>query len=362
MGKDYYEILGVNKDASKEDIKKAYKRLAKKYHPDLNKDSGSAEKFKEINEAAAVLGDEEKRGRYDQTGTVEGEPFSGFDFRDFMGAGFNFENIFDQFFGGGGGFRRRRGPARGNDLRYDLEISLEDAAFGDKKSIVVPRLEKCSKCGGSGAESESDVDTCDRCNGQGIVRREQRTPFGLFASTTTCSKCKGQGKYIKKECVVCDGTGVVKKSRKIEINIPAGAEEGMHLRLRGEGEAGEKGGDYGDLFVVLHEIPHKVFRREGNDIYVKVPLDFVTAALGGEIHVPTLKGSATLKIPPGTQSNTVFNMKDKGIHYLQGHGRGNEKVEVIIGVPEKLSKNQKEMLKEFQKSTNKKSILSKVFE
>ncbi len=360
MAKDYYQILGVNKNATKEEIKIAYKRLAKKHHPDLNKEAGSAEKFKEINEAAAVLGDDEKRQRYDQTGSVEGEPFSGFDFRDFTGGGFDFESIFDQFFGGG--FRGRRSPARGNDLRYDIEISLEEAAHGVTKTIVVPRLEQCSKCDGLGAASASDVVNCDKCNGHGVVRREQRTPFGIFASTTTCPKCKGQGKYIKNECVVCDGTGVVRKSKKIEVAIPAGAEEGTHLRLRGEGEAGEKGGPAGDLFVVLHEKTHSHFVREGTDLHVKVDLDFVTATLGGEIDVPTLDGSASLKIPSGTQSNTLFRMKGKGIPSLHGGDVGAEKVEVIITVPEKLNKRQRELLEEFQKESSKKGFFKKVFE
>ncbi|MBI4440487.1 molecular chaperone DnaJ [Candidatus Woesearchaeota archaeon] len=358
MAKDYYQILGVGKDASKEEIKTAYKRLAKKYHPDLNKEHGTAEKFKEINEAASVLADDEKRRRYDQTGNVEGEPFSGFDFRDFMGAGFDVEGIFDEFLGGS--FRKRR-PSRGNDLRYDLDMTLEEAAAGAAKTINVPRLEQCTKCKGLGAESESDVVTCDRCNGHGAVRREQRTPFGIFASTTTCSKCKGQGKYIKNECAECDGTGLVRKSRKIEFEIPAGAEEGMHLRLRGEGEAGGKGGLNGDLFVVLHEKPHDTFRREGNDIIVSVPIDFATAALGGEIEVPTLAGKATLKIPSGTQSNTIFRMKEKGIPGLHG-GHGSEKVEVVVKVPERLSRRQKELLEEFQKESGKKSFIGKIFE
>ncbi|HLC65846.1 MAG TPA: molecular chaperone DnaJ [Candidatus Nanoarchaeia archaeon] len=359
MAKDYYKILGVNKDATKEEIKTAYKRLAKKHHPDLNKETGAADKFKEINEAASVLADDEKRRRYDQTGTVEGEPFSGFDFRDFMGAGFDFEGIFDEFFGGG--FRRRRGPQRGNDLRYDLDITLEEAATGATKAINVPRLEQCPKCNGLGAESESDIVTCEKCNGHGVVRREQRTPFGIFASTSTCSKCKGQGRYIKNECAECDGTGLVRKSRKIEVEIPAGAEEGMHLRLRGEGEAGGKGAPYGDLFVVLHERPHDTFQREGSDIVVKVPIDFATAALGGEIEVPTLTGKATLKIPAGTQSSTIFRMRDKGIAGLHG-GHGSEKVEVVVKVPEKLTKKQRELLEEFQKESGKKSFIGKMFE
>ena len=240
--KDYYETLGVEKNATKEEIKKAYKKLAKKYHPDLNKGEGATEKFKEINEAAAVLGDDEKRSQYDQFGSAgdQFQGFGGFDFSDFMsdisGSGFDFDNIFDRFFGGGS---RRRGPSRGPDLRYDIEITLEEAAKGVKKSITLPKLAKCDKCRGSGAESDSDIGTCPDCEGSGMYRRTQRTPFGVFSTVTTCRKCGGQGKYIKNECVNCDGTGVVKENRKISINIPAGAEEGTNLRVQGEGQAGQ---------------------------------------------------------------------------------------------------------------------------
>lgn len=353
--KDYYKILGVDKTATKEEIKKAYKNLAKKYHPDLNKDAGAVDKFKELNEAAAVLADDEKRNQYDQYGTTAdkmGGGFEGFDFSDFMssGTGFDFDEIFESFFGGGP-FRstRRRSPSRGNDLRYDIEITLEEAATGATKQITVPRLEQCTKCHGSGAESGSDVLNCPNCNGTGIQRRTQRTPFGLFSTTTTCGKCRGQGKYIKNECTECDGTGVVKNTRKLEIKVPAGSEEGTNLRVVGEGEAGEKGATSGDLYILIHVKEHETFERHGDDIYVKVGIPFTTAALGGEVEVPTLTEKATLKIPAGTQSNTIFRMKGKGIPYLHGHGQGNENVEVVIEVPEKLTKRQKELLQEFEK-------------
>ena len=368
--KDYYKTLGVDKNATKEDIKKAYKRLAKKYHPDLNKSEDATEKFKEINEAAAVLADDEKRSQYDQFGTTSeqfggGRGFEGFDFSDFMsdiGGSFDFDSIFESFFGGGPFRSRRRGPRRGADLRYDLEIALEEAATGAIKHIVIPRLEQCTKCHGSGAESEDDIVNCPDCNGTGMQRRTQRTPFGMFSTTTTCGKCHGQGKYIKKECAVCDGTGVVKKTRKLEIKVPAGAEEGTNLRVSGEGEAGEKGAEAGDLYIIIHVKDHEIFERHGDDIYVKVQIPFTVAALGGEVEVPTLEGKAKLKIPAGTQNNTIFRMRDRGIIYLHGHGKGNENVEVVIEVPEKLSKEQKELLKEFEKeSKSKKGFFGKIF-
>ncbi len=365
--KDYYKILGVEKNATKEEIKRAYKNLAKKYHPDLNKDPGAADKFKEINGAAAVLADDEKRSQYDQYGATAdvGKGFEGFDFSDFMssGAGFDFDDIFESFFGGGS-FRstRRRGPSRGNDLRYDLEITLEEAAAGATKQIIVQRLEQCAKCHGSGAESSSDIVNCPDCNGSGVQRRTQRTPFGLFSTTATCGKCRGQGKYIKNECTACDGTGVVKNTRKLEIKVPAGAEEETNLRVAGEGEAGGKGAASGDLYIIIHVREHSVFERHDDDIYVKVHIPFTIAALGGEVEVPTLSGKANLKIPAGTQSSTIFRMKGKGIPYLHGHGQGNENVEVIVEVPDKLTKRQKELLQEFEKENkDKKGFFNWVF-
>lgn len=367
MPKDYYKTLGIESNATKEEVKKAYKKLAKKYHPDLNKSKDAAEKFKEINEAAAVLADDEKRTQYDQYGTTAeqfGRGFEGFDFSDFMsdisGAGFDFDSIFEGFFGGRSPFRQRR-ARRGADLRYDLEITLNEAAEGAKRHIVIPRLESCTKCHGSGAESESDIVSCPDCNGSGIKKRTQRTPFGFFSTTSTCGKCRGQGKYIKKECVVCDGTGVVKKTRKLEIKVPTGAEEGTNLRVHREGEAGEKGAEPGDLYVIIHLREHEIFERHGDDIYVKVPIPFAIAALGGEIEVPTLDGKAKLKIPAGTQNNTIFRMEGKGIPYLHDHGRGDENVEVVIEVPEKLSKKQKELLKEFEQANKKKGFFGKIF-
>ncbi len=349
--KDYYKILGIGKNASQDEVKAAYKKLAKQYHPDLNKSPGSAEKFKEINEAAAVLGDPQKRQQYEQFGAAgeQSQGFSGFDFSDFMSdagtMGFDFDSIFENFFGG----RRERRRQRGSDLRYDLEIELDDAAFGATKTLNIPRTEQCQKCHGSGAESPSDIVACDECNGKGVSTRTQRTPFGMFSTTTTCRKCRGQGKYIRNECHECDGRGVVQRTRKLEVKIPAGAVDGTNLRMQSEGEAGERAAESGDLYVVIHVKPHKIFERDGSDIYTKVHLLFTTAALGGEIEVPTLKGKATLKIPAGTQSSTIFRMRHQGIPSLHGHSVGDENVEVVISVPEKLTKKQKKLLEDFEK-------------
>ncbi len=361
--KDYYKILGVGKNASKEEIKAAYKKLAKQHHPDLNKSPGASEKFKEINEAAAVLGDDQKRQQYDQFGTA-GEQFRGFegyDFSDVMsdigGFGFDFDGIFENLFSG----RQARRRQRGSDLRYDLEIELEDAAFGAAKTISVPRLEECDKCGGTGAESSSGIASCNECGGRGATTRTQRTPFGLFSTTSTCRKCRGQGRYIKDECKACGGRGAVRKTRKIEIKIPAGATDGTNLRVQGEGEAGEKGMPQGDLYIVVHVNPHRIFERHGNDVYAKVPVSFATAALGGEIEVPTLNGKAALKIPAGTQSGTVFRMKGLGIPDLHSHHIGNQNVEAYITVPEKLTKKQKQLLEEFEKEKGEKGIFKGIF-
>ncbi|MDO8481382.1 MAG: molecular chaperone DnaJ [Nanoarchaeota archaeon] len=356
MAKDYYQTLGVGKNATKEDVKKAYKKLAKQFHPDLNKSADAEQKFKEINEAAAVLGDDAKRSQYDQFGDAEsykraagGNGASGFDFggfRDF--AGFDFGDIFDQFFSGGMNGGQRRRSKRGSNIRVDIEITLENAAQGTIKILSIPREERCPQCQGTGAASPEDITTCSECNGAGVSRRTQRTPFGVFATTSTCGTCRGRGKTIEIECEECDGTGLVKKTRKIEVKVPPGAEEGTNLRVTGEGEAGEEGADAGDLYVIIHVKEHELFERRADDLYIKVEIPFTTAALGGEVEVPTLLGKASLRIPAGTQSNTVFKMRDKGIPYLHGSGQGDELVEVVVAVPKSLSKRQKELLEEFE--------------
>jgi len=352
--KDYYNVLGVKKGASKEEIKKAYKKLAKKYHPDVNKtDDGAADRFKEINEAASVLGDDKKREQYDRFGTAD-PGFGG------QGAhGFDFGDIFDTFFGGGGSsFGGRRRSRRGADLQYDMEIDLEEAAFGATKHIIIPKLETCDKCKGTGAKSESSIKTCDQCRGSGKVTRQQRTPFGIFQTTTTCRRCNGSGKMIKDFCPLCDGQGRVKKSRKIEIKIPKGVTNGSRLRISGEGEAGEAGSQSGDLYIVLHIRPHDIFDRSGNDLYTQAKISFVLAALGGEIEAPTIEGkNAIIKIPAGTQPGTIFRLSGKGMPSLHGYGTGDLKVKVDIEVPKKLGKKQKELLKEFDKDMKKNKTL-----
>lgn len=362
MAKDYYEILGVPRTASIDEIKAAYRKLAKKHHPDLNKSPDATEKFKEINEAASVLGDPKKREAYDQFGTT-GEGFSagggGFGFSDFGGfAGMGAENVdindlFEQFFGGtfGGGSRGRGGrrQRKGSDLIYELEVSLEEAASGVLKTVTIPRMEKCPDCNGSGAATENSIRECGECNGSGMVQRTQRIAFGAFTTTSNCPKCKGAGRVITNPCKTCHSRGRVEKVRKIDVKIPAGVDNGHRLRVQGEGEAGEHNAQPGDLYIAVRVRPHRIFERRGNDIYAEIPVPFTTAALGGEIEVPTLEGKATLKIPPGTQGNTVFRMAGRGIPDIGSRDKGDENIKVTVAVPEKLSKRQQELLKEFEK-------------
>lgn len=366
MTTDYYKVLGISKDASPKDIKKAYLRMAKKYHPDLNKDANASEKFKEINEAASVLGDTRKKEQYDRFGTTTsgyGAGVGGFDFSD-MGSyanfGFDFADIFDRVFNQGVGGGRQRRATKGADLHYDLEIDLEEAASGVGKDLHLPRLERCTKCKGSGAEHESDIEKCETCNGQGIVQQIQRIAFGTFTTATTCGKCRGTGQFIKNECSLCDGDGRIEKSRTIEVKIPAGIDTGNTLRIAGEGEAGEHAAPSGDLFITVHVRLHKLFEREGTELMIEYPVSFATASLGGELEVPTLDGKAMLKIPAGTQSNTVFRMKDKGLPDLNTGDMGSENVRVIVEVPKRLSHKQKELLKDFAKE-EKKGFLKKMF-
>lgn len=364
MSKDYYKTLGVEKNATKEQIKKAYKKLAKKYHPDLNKEAGAADKFKEINEAAAVLGDEKKREQYDRFGTADfgqgAGGFSGFDFSNMGGFGFDFEEIFDTFFGGG---RRRHGPRRGADLEYEMEITLEEAAEGVTKKISIPRLDACEECKGSGAESESDINICGTCNGRGSVIRQQRTPFGIFQTQTTCPKCRGEGKSIEKECKKCSGEGRVRKTHKLDVDVPKGVFDSARLRIAAAGQGGPHGGPPGDLYIRIVMKEHEIFQRVEDDIYLEAHITFAQAVLGDEIEVPTLLGKAKMKIPASTQSHTVFRLKGKGIPHLRGYGSGDQKVRAIVDVPKSISKKQKDQIKEFDKSVKKqKNIFEKVKE
>lgn len=366
MTKDYYSTLGVSKDASQEEIKKAYKKLAKKYHPDLNKSPDASEKFKEINEAATVLGDSRKREQYDQFGTADFAQFGGqgFDFSQFgRGFGFDFGKIFDEIFTGFGGQgfdifgSRKRGPSRGRDMLYDIEVTLEEAASGTKKQVEIDSYIECRKCHGTGAERKADIITCTECNGTGMTRHTRRTPFGMFATQTTCSKCQGTGEFIETPCSECDGEGRLEKEIRFEVKIPVGVDTGTRLRVQGKGEAGEKGASNGDLYVDICVKKHEHFERHGNDIYVNAQVPFATAALGGEIEVPMLDGKKSIKIPAGTQGGKTFRMKGKGLPDLHDHEIGDLNVIVQIDVPKKLSSRQKELLKEFAENTKKKGWL-----
>jgi molecular chaperone DnaJ len=367
MAKDYYKILGVEKNASRDEIKKAYKRLAKQHHPDINKAAGSADKFKEINEAAAVLADEEKRAHYDQYGTAEfpggAGPGAGFDFSGFNFSGSDFDDVFESFFGGGGnpfGFGgRRRGPRSGSDLRYDIEVELEDAVNGASREIRIPRYERCPECRGTGAAKDSAIKACPDCKGSGRVSVTRRTPFGMFQSVSTCGRCHGEGKVISEPCGECEGSGRVEVEREIKVDIPAGVENGTTLRLGGQGEAGEKGARQGDLYVVVHIKPHRLFERRGNDIYIDAPVSYVSMVLGDTVEVPTINGRAKLKIPPGTQSNTLFKMKEKGVPYLRGSSIGDQYVRVFPFIPDNLSAKQKSALTDFADSMGEKLAPSK---
>jgi molecular chaperone DnaJ len=352
--RDYYEVLGVDRNASEEEIKKAFRQLARKYHPDVNKDDPQAEaKFKEINEAYEILGDPQKRAAYDQFGHAGTDPnfnpgaggfggFGGFGDFGFEGVG----DIFDMFFGGGGR-RRRTGPERGADLRYDLSISFEEAAFGTKKTIKVPRLELCPECHGNRAKPGTPVVTCPVCKGSGQVQITQTTPFGRFINAHTCQRCGGEGKTVETPCPTCSGQGRVRRTREIDVTIQAGVDTGSKLRLAGEGEAGIRGGGYGDLYIVIHVKPHPIFQRQEDDVISEARIGIAQAALGATIDVPTLDGEVELRIPEGTQTGTVFRLKGRGIPHLRGHGRGDHHVQVKVEIPTKLNKEQREALRKY---------------
>lgn len=362
--KDYYKILGVEKSATKAEIKKAYKKLAMKYHPDRaskeNHDEYEA-KFKEISEAAAVLGDDKKRQQYDQFGSAAfsgggAGGFEGFDFSEmFRGAG-GFDDILDQLFGGGG--RRGSRARRGSDLLYEMDITLEEAFSGVEKEIPLNKLEHCEDCNGKGAHK---FDQCHHCQGSGVMKRVQRTAFGMFQQQGPCPYCKGSGNLPQDSCSECGGEGLVRKRKKIELSVPAGVEDGMRLRVAGEGEVGSNGGPSGDLYVVIHVKEHKYFVREGDDLHITVPISFTQAALGDDIEVPTINGKAKLKIPSGTQSETILRMKDKGMPNVRGHYEGDQMVKVHVEVPTKLSKKQKELIKDLKEDKPSKSFLKKIF-
>ncbi|RMD60320.1 MAG: molecular chaperone DnaJ [Nitrospirae bacterium] len=344
---DYYEILGISRDATEEEIKKAYRRQALKYHPDRNPgDKEAEEMFKKVNEAYACLSDPKKRAYYDRYGTLEG--FGGGRFTEtHYGTSFNdiFQDFFGDFFSTTTGRRRRPRPTRGHDLRYDLEITLEEAFTGVKKVIEIPRLELCPTCGGTGANpSGRGPMPCPECHGTGELHFRQ----GFFSVSRTCGRCGGSGQYIPDPCPDCRGNKVVQRYETVSIEVPRGVDSGMRLKLSGKGEAGKNGGPYGDLYVVIYVKPHSLFERKGDDLYCKIPISFPQAALGGEVEVPTIDGKKVkLKIPAGTQPGKLFHIKGMGMPRLQGYGRGDLLVEVYIEVPKKLSQRQKELLYEF---------------
>ncbi len=351
--RDYYEVLEIGREATDTDIKKAYRKLAKQYHPDVNPEDKSAEaKFKEVNEAYEVLSDPQKKARYDQYGHAGVDPNSfggagaGFGDFDFGGIG----DIFESFFGGGGfgrSSRGRSGPQRGADIKYSMQLTFEEAAFGVQKEISISRHENCSNCSGTGAKPGTSPETCKHCNGTGQVQYKQSTPFGQFVNVKTCDVCRGEGKIITNPCPDCNGKGKVKKTVKRTIDIPAGIDDGQTISMRGEGEPGSKGGPAGDVYITVAVKPHAIFKRQGNDVVCEMPITFVQAALGAELEVPTLDGKVKYSIPEGTQTGSIFRLKSKGIPYLRGNGRGDQYVKVEIDVPKKLNDKQKELLKQF---------------
>ncbi|ASS76100.1 molecular chaperone DnaJ [Tumebacillus algifaecis] len=344
--RDFYEVLGVGKDAAPEEIKKAYRKAARQYHPDVNKDDPSAaDKFKEVTEAYEVLSDSSKRSRYDQFGHQDPNSFGGGD--GFGGNGFG--DIFDMFFGGGG--RQRGGPQRGQDLQYQMQIDFKEAAFGADKEVEIPRWEECDTCEGSGAKPGTKVATCGTCRGTGQQEQVVSTPLGRMVNRTTCRTCSGSGKKIEQRCGTCHGEGKVRKRRTIKINIPSGVNTGNRIRIPGAGEMGSKGGPQGDLFIVFVVKEHDFFERDGEDVHCQVPLTFVQAALGDEIEVPTIDGKVKLKIPAGTQSGKVFRLRSQGIPHLNRNNiRGDQHVHVVVVTPTNLNDKQKELLRELASS------------
>ncbi|MCI6719345.1 MAG: molecular chaperone DnaJ [Butyricicoccus sp.] len=356
--RDYYEVLGVSKGASDDEIKKAHRKLAKKYHPDLNRDNPeAAEKFKELNEAYEVLSDKDKRAKYDQFGFAGVDPNYGAGQGGF-GGGFDMGDlgdIFGSFFGGGFGGgstrSRRNAPQRGETLQQRIMLSFEEAAFGCEKEITINRTETCEECGGSGAEPGTSPETCSNCRGSGVVTQTQRTPLGMFQTQGACPNCRGTGKIIRKPCKKCGGAGRVRKSKTLKVNIPAGIDDGQSIQLRGQGGAGVNGGPAGDVIVTISIRPHPIFTREGQDVVCEIPISFAQAALGDTLQVPTIDGKVSYDIPEGTQTGTVFRLKGKGIQNVNGRGRGDQYVRVNIEVPRNLTHRQKELLREFENST-----------
>ena len=356
--RDYYEVLGVSKGASEDEIKKAYKKLARKYHPDMNPgDKEAEEKFKEVNEANEVLSDPEKKARYDQFGFAGVDPSygAGAGGAGGYGGGFDFGDlgdIFGSFFGGGfgGGQTRRNGPQRGESIRASVSVTFTEAAFGCEKEVSIERSEQCTTCKGSGCAPGTTPEICPDCHGSGMVQVQQRTPMGVFASSRPCQRCRGTGKIIHQPCADCGGSGAVRKRKTIKVNIPAGIDHGQTISLRGQGNAGKNGGPAGDLLITVMVRPHELFRREGNDVFCEAPITFRQAVLGATLEIPTIDGQVKYDIPEGTQTGTVFRLRGKGIPVLNGRGRGDQYVTVTIETPRNLNREQKEALKKFDET------------
>ena len=351
---DYYKILGVEKNASDGDIKRAYKRLAKKYHPDLNPDNKEAEEmFKKVNEAYTILGDSEKRAQYDRFGHAAFEGGAGFGGFSSGFGGFEdiFGDIFGDFFGGGSSSRsRRRAPRRGDDLAFEYEIDFMDAVKGVQKEITIEKIDRCPICGGSGEEEANSRRTCSTCGGSGRVHVSQ----GFFSISQTCPNCHGEGEIIEKPCKNCGGRGLIRKEKKLSVNIPRGVYTGARLRLEGEGNAGPRGAEYGDLHIVIKVRPHELFKRENDDIFYELPISFTQAALGDEVEVPTIYGKEKIEIKPGTQCGDRIKLKGKGVENLRGYGRGDQIITFYVETPTNLTARQKELLQEFAELSGKK--------
>jgi molecular chaperone DnaJ len=359
--RDYYEVLGISKTADEAEIKSAFRKLAKEYHPDVSKDPNAEEKFKEIQEAYAVLSDQTKRSQYDQFGHAAfqgggagggfggagGFDFNGFDFGDI------FSDIFGSSFGFGGGGRNSNRPRKGNDISMRMHLSFEEAAFGVEKEVTINKYETCSACSGLGAESKNDVTVCPKCRGRGRVVMEQNTLFGRMQTETTCPTCEGTGEIIKNKCSVCGGAGRVRKATKVKVKIPSGIDDGQGFKLSGYGEAGRKGGVSGDLYISVNVKPHEIFIRDGLNIYLEMPITFSQAALGDNIEVPTLTGNVNLKIPTGTQTGTKFKLSNKGIFNARTTETGHQFVVVNIVTPTRLTNEQKELFNRLQKTNEK---------
>jgi len=365
--RDYYEALGLQKDASDEEIKKAFRQLAKKFHPDMNPGNKRAEeRFKEINEAYEILSDSDKKSRYDQFGHAGVDPnfnaggggFGGFS--GFGGMDFDLGDLFGSFFGGSAsGNRNRNAPRRGERVRADAIVTFEEAAFGCEKEVPVMRVEPCDDCEATGCKPGTTAEKCANCNGSGVVTTQQRTPFGVMQSSGECPKCSGRGKIIHQPCLKCRGLGLVRRNRNIKVNIPAGIDNGQTISMRGQGSAGANGGEPGDLFVTIVVVKHAIYQRDGNSVHIEMPLTFVQAALGADIEVPTLDGKVKYTIPEGTQTGSVFRLRGKGIQNLRGSGRGDQFVTVNVVVPTGLSDEQKELLQKFASSSGENSTDTK---